>query len=128
MPASTTDVIGVQTINALRQLADQLKEGALVNVDPLRARAIAASKVVLRRPSRLLSAATASLIISLATWSASMTRSSSGRPVWLSMARCTQMPTLQHRFGPLLSARSDYLTRTPHRDCRNSTTPLFEIA
>jgi predicted nuclease of predicted toxin-antitoxin system len=32
------DVIGGQTINALRQLADQLNEGALVNVDPLRTR------------------------------------------------------------------------------------------
>lgn len=32
------DVIGVQTINALRQLADQLNDGALVNVDPLRTR------------------------------------------------------------------------------------------
>ena len=32
------DVIGMQTINALRQLADQLNEGALVNVDPLRTR------------------------------------------------------------------------------------------
>lgn len=32
------DVIGVQTIRALRQLADQLSEGALVNVDPVRTR------------------------------------------------------------------------------------------
>lgn len=32
------DVIGTQTINALRQLAEQLQEGALVNVDPLRTR------------------------------------------------------------------------------------------
>jgi hypothetical protein len=31
-------VIGPQTIKALRQLADQLNEGALVNVDPLRTR------------------------------------------------------------------------------------------
>lgn len=32
------DVIGAQMINALRQLADHLDEGALVNVDPLRMR------------------------------------------------------------------------------------------
>lgn len=32
------DVIGVQTINALTQLAEQLNEGALVTVDPLRTR------------------------------------------------------------------------------------------
>ncbi|MBV6417435.1 MAG: hypothetical protein CMLOHMNK_02135 [Steroidobacteraceae bacterium] len=32
------DVIGAQTIAALRQLADQLEEGALVNIDPLHTR------------------------------------------------------------------------------------------
>lgn len=32
------DVIGGQTIKALRQLANQLKEGALASVDPLRTR------------------------------------------------------------------------------------------
>jgi predicted nuclease of predicted toxin-antitoxin system len=32
------DVIGAQTIKALRQLAEQLDEGALVNVDPIRTR------------------------------------------------------------------------------------------
>ena len=32
------DVIGLQTITALRQLAEQLQEGALVNVNPLRTR------------------------------------------------------------------------------------------